>query len=116
MLNLLPLPVPGTSEWPYDLWLPQRADLSSRASYERVWSSSREEALRKLMKDGCPKVVVFVGWKERAAWERIAKKMLVPLNEYGFCVKRGSPTFVLAYHPRARKTDWIKLGSALGGR
>jgi hypothetical protein len=119
LLELLPLPARGTSAWPYASLHVRRADLSSRERYTDAVTPLRIAMLRALIEQGRPRVVVFYGRANLAAWASIAGSELRPYEINGrrcFVSERTISYGIAVPHPVARgmtSAFWQALGMHL---
>ena len=113
MLELLPLPSPGTDQWYYDKWsgIPF---LRNRKSYMAATTILRAAGLRKMILEHHPKVVVFYSTTYLEHWGRITRvdftrEPLIMLDRTAggtkLCArfkKVGASLFVNCYHSTHR--------------
>lgn len=101
LLELLPLPSPGTNVWKYNDWSPDER-LESRKTYAEHFVPTRSKTLAGLIQERQPPVVIFYGLGFRRHWQRIAEIDL-PLVEKGIRLGcRGGTIFMVLIHPAAR--------------
>ncbi len=103
MLELFPLPNPGTNatEWNkrYPQWV-REAHGVTRSQYERNCAPVREAAIRTLILKHEPDAVIFYGRSRQHHWERIAGEGLQK-GHHGFIGTLGSTLLYSLPHPAA---------------
>lgn len=100
LLELLPLPSPGISDWHYSEW----SDLdwlTSRETYRAELLPQRIERLRALFTEHEPKVVVFYGMSYLEHWSEIAGSAFPDDYRYAPRLTAGATTFMVVPHPAA---------------
>jgi hypothetical protein len=102
LVELMPLPSPGTNRWFYSKWscLPY---LRTRDAYKAAIQPMRLNHLKSRIKEYRPRCVVFYGKSYRTSWEEIAGTQMstVQPNGFGLC-RKGSTQFLITQHPAAR--------------
>lgn len=112
LLELLPLPSPGTNAWHYDSWT-DLPELVSRETYKAKFLHSRARCLKALVNEHKPRSVVFYSMSREylAAWSEVAgadfsaieaEEMILGNQGQSFTARfyRGGPTlFIAIYHP-----------------
>jgi hypothetical protein len=122
LLELLPLPAPGTVTWPYSTLAPHIPALRDRATYRATYEPARLAMLRALIHEGGPRVVICYGLGYRKAWSTLAGAPLRPIGiaDRTCYVGEGSdPMFLAVPHPVARggkSRFWEAVGSAVAVR
>lgn len=118
LLELMPLPAPSTSEWPYAA-IAADPSLASRETYLAEWRPKRVEALRGLVRQHRPQAVVFYGSGYSEQWTEVAGAGF-EATDAGFRVGRGlSTAFIIAKHPAAHGTGsayFERIGAAIASR
>lgn len=103
LLELMPLPSPGTTRWLYGSMASDPA-LATREAYMEHWLPARVQRLRELIAEHRPRAVVFYGVSYLAHWEAVTGVELAEVGD-GVRVGQGVGTrFVVAKHPAARLT------------
>lgn len=122
LVELLPLPAPGTDRWPYSALARSIPELETRASYREAVSRPRTLLLKALIETARPEVVIFYGLGYRREWEAIAGCHLSEslLEGRRFLYGERQATRIVAVpHPVARgstRTFWEQLGSSMRRR
>lgn len=100
LLELMPLPKPSVKSWPYDAWTSPDTfpELRSIAAYETAVRPNRIDAIRKLIQQHAPKVVVFYGKKFKPHWESICGGKF-QANDFPMRLAAEPTTFMLLPHP-----------------
>jgi len=103
LLELMPLPKRSLEDWPYAAWTTPEASphLKTRADYEKAIRAPRVAAIRDLITDREPKVVVFYGATYQKRWEAITR-LKFKGSTFPKIARNGSTTFMLMSHPVAR--------------
>ena len=104
LLELLPLPAPGTGSWSYDRWtdLPY---LASRQTYQSTVMPRRVASLRSLLAEHQPPIMLCYGVGHFEQWQAVAGMELRPSQACGRSVwftNRAGTTFAVVPHPTAR--------------
>lgn len=117
LAELLPLPNPNTSHWCYDHWTAD-PDLCTRRSYRKAWLAPRVAALRQLLSDHRPAVVVFYGKSNLQHWQAIAETSLVPQSEMdlGVAHRNGTYWFSIRHPGDYLPDDYFDRAGQLIGR
>jgi hypothetical protein len=119
LLELLPLPSPGTNRWPY-AQLTTIPYLSTRDAYVAHVRPARVRRLRERLAAHRPRFVIFYGAAYLSWWSEIAGVSLVIDSNTGFAIAtREGTTFAVAKHPAARglTTDYFaSIGAAMASR
>jgi hypothetical protein len=99
LLELLPLPKPSMTAWPYAAWsnLPE---LATREAYQASILQHRIASITGLINEYQPDAVVFYGIEFRAHWESIAG-MAFPGGNYPRVVENAR-LYMLLPHPVSR--------------
>jgi hypothetical protein len=98
LLELFPLPSPGTASWLYGKHFTQPY-LASRKKYHDTFKARREEHLKQKIEEHKPKIVVFYGLGYRPHWEQIAQ-ITFQWVEGGFLEGSSDSTnYIIAKHP-----------------
>ena len=101
LLELLPLPAPSSSKWPYDEWFPRISWLANRNRYRQRYLLRREEAIQCLIRIHRPKVVVMYGLGNTESWERISRSSLGCADDRKIREGRHhGVTYISIPHPR----------------
>lgn len=112
LLELLPLPSPGTGQWYYNTWT-DIPELRSRQRYYESLTHSRTERLKGLVRDYTPRCVVFysVSPKYIDAWSGVVGTDLTTVTPEQMCrgnqgqgfaarfYQSDSTLYVVTYHP-----------------
>jgi len=118
LVELMPLPSPGTNRWKYKEWssLPY---LSDRDQYKEAILPMRLSHLKSRIAEHRPRWVVFYGTTYREHWEEIAGRPMTKIQPHGFEFCRdGSTGYLLVRHPAARGVNdeyFIAAGKWIGG-
>lgn len=102
LLELLPLPSPGTGRWLYGQH--SKIDfLRTRETYRNEVSMNRVETIRELTKKFQPRAIVFYGKGYQEYWEQISGKDVSwrPWGE-GFRANSAGTAFFSMPHPTSR--------------
>jgi hypothetical protein len=83
LMELLPLPSPGTDRWFYKDWS-KLGFLSCRDKYKEKVLPFRIRDIKERIEKWRPQSVVFYGTGYRAYWESIAEAAFVQINPHGF--------------------------------
>ncbi len=115
-LELMPLPKKNAASWPYKDWT-EAPELWSRSLYFAHFAAKRAAALRTLIADHKPKVVVFYGKAPEFAchWPWIAGVKPSSWKAEGDWreTKREGSHYMIAPHPVAHGTQyasWMEMG------
>jgi hypothetical protein len=118
LLELLPLPSPGTNRWPY-AQITKIQHLATREEYVAHVAPLRVRRLRERFATHRPRFVIFYGAAYLSWWSRIAAVPLVIDSNTGFAIAvREDTTFAVAKHPAARglTTEYFaRIGAAMRG-
>jgi hypothetical protein len=102
LMELLPLPSPGTNKWFYRDWS-NLSLLSSREEYKDQVLPIRIQNLKNRIKKMQPTTVVFYGTVYWTYWESVAGSTFTRLDPYGFgWAKKNSTNFLIIQHPAAK--------------
>lgn len=109
LLELMPLPKPALDRWPYQAWTcPETLPyLQNIGAYRAEIEPKRIAAIRQLILDHGPRVVVFYGKGYQEQWEAICG-MRLRGEAYPFVAREDRPgvqhptLFLLLPHPVAR--------------
>jgi hypothetical protein len=116
ILELMPLPSPGTNRWFYDAWS-NLSLLKNRKSYLLEIMPRRISSLKKKIDDFRPKVVVFYGTSYRNYFEQIIGSETKTDDGYGcYVYENATSIFLVIKHPAARgvtKDYFISIGKHL---
>jgi hypothetical protein len=102
LVELMPLPSPGTSRWFYSKWsrLPY---LRTRDTYKTAILPMRLDHLKNRIKEYRPRYVVFYGKGYWTSWKKITGTKITLVQPYGFGMCRTDVTqFLVTQHPAAR--------------
>lgn len=119
LIELLPLPSPGTKVWPYESLAPQIAALQNRATYAAAFTSPRIEMLRGLIRKAEPRAVVLYGLRYMNEWTAIVGSALERGEMEGrpwFSTRVGGTSYAAVPHPVAHGTTsryWEMVGRRL---
>lgn len=116
LLELMPLPAPNISTWPYadqsDL-----PSLASRKEYLREWLPYRTNALANLIKTYCPKIVVFYSLQYFTHWQAVTGKYFSWTQvDFGFNTQWQTTRFFCTKHPTGfgvTNASFDQLGEAM---
>lgn len=101
LIELLPLPSPGTNRWLYGD-LSSVPELQARETYVRSFSAWRAEHIRSRLSEHKPAFVIFYGMKYMSSWEAISQMALKRAAGRDFhTASQGGTTFIAAKHPAA---------------
>ena len=103
LLELLPLPKPSTSSWPYAHWTCPQAlpHLQKQRLYKKHVMQDRIDAIRRLANRHQPRAIVFYGKSYLRHWESIASHQF-ERSSYPMTIRSGTTTYMLLPHPTAR--------------
>jgi hypothetical protein len=102
LMELLPLPSPGTDRWFYADWS-KLPFLSSRSSYRDEVLPMRIKNLKERIEKWQPKFVVFYGTGYRDHWEEISETPFLRIAPHGFdLAKKNTTCFLTIQHPAAK--------------
>lgn len=113
LVELMPLPSPGTNRWKYKEWsrLPY---LSDREAYMQAILPIRLSHLKSRIAEHRPRWVVLYGKKYKVYWEKIAGKQMAPVPSYGLESCQDKTTgYLLIQHPAAwgsKNAEFIAAG------
>ena len=117
LLELMPLPKKSAAAWPYDAWT-EAPELWSRSLYFAHFAAKRAAALRTLIADHKPKVVVFYGKAREFAchWPWIAgvKPSGWQAVDKWRAAERDGAHYMIAPHPVAHGSQnavWMEMGN-----
>ena len=119
LVELMPLPSPGTNRWFYSEWsgLPY---LKTRHAYKAAILPMRLNHLKNRLKEYRPRCVVFYGKRYLNSWEEITGIKMTSIQPYGFSMCRNAATqFLVTQHPAAygaRNEYFIAAGELLNQR
>lgn len=119
LLELLPLPAPGTHTWPYAALAEHVPALLDRRTSRTAYEPARVAMLRALIEMGRPRAVICYGLGYRASWTALSGAPLRPVTiaERACYAGRISESMLLAVpHPVARggtAAFWEAVGSAV---
>ncbi len=115
LLELLPLPSPGSATWNYSAWSTLQR-LASRSTYEAHYAPRRVDALRRLITQHQPALVCFYGLTHAAWWRQVVggdlREISLPTNRRGFVGQSGATAYLLIEHPVAFGVTNNYFGSA----
>lgn len=111
LMELLPLPSPGTDEWHYGEWF-ELLWLENRKRYREYVLDHRIERLQEMFREHQPEAVVFYSRKYFAEWCRIVGCDREAFDVRDLCESEGkelpaaffddgATAFVVSYHPVA---------------
>ncbi len=104
LMELLPLPSPGTNRWLYRD-ISSIAELQDRDTYARSFSAWRAEHIRSRLDEHKPAFVIFYGLGYRLHWEAIAQAPFERSDDQGFrYARRDGTVSIAAAHPAAPGT------------
>jgi hypothetical protein len=116
LLELLPLPSPGTNRWPY-AQITTIPYLATREGYVAHVAPERVRHLHERIAEHRPRFVIFYGAAYLSLWSETAGMPLVIDSDTGFAIAaREGTTFGVAKHPAARglTTDYFaRFGEAI---
>ncbi|WP_104018924.1 hypothetical protein [Roseovarius nitratireducens] len=122
LLELMPLPKKTAGSWPYGTWT-DVPELWSRSLYFAHFAVKRATALRQLIEDHSPKVVVFYGKSAEFSchWPWIAGVKLSDWEDADkwHVTERGGVHYMIAPHPvshGSRNEVWSDMGARVSGR
>ena len=122
LLELMPLPKKSAASWPYGGWT-DVPELWSRSLYFAHFAVKRATALRQLIADHRPRVVVFYGKSPEFSchWPWIAGVRLSDWNKEGEWpdIEHEGVHYMFAPHPVAhgsRNEVWRDMGAKVAGR
>lgn len=96
LLELLPLPSPGTAVWHYGAWS-QLPELESRQAYAAHFAPRRARALHELLAQHRPALVCFYSLTHRARWQEIAnadlEEVALPAGRRGYIGTRNGTAY-----------------------
>ena len=102
LMELLPLPSPGTGQWLYPNWSNLRF-LSSREGYKDRVLPMRIRSLKQRIEERQPFCVVFYGSVYRDYWQTIAGSAFTRIDPDGYgWVKKNGTNFLITQHPAAK--------------
>jgi hypothetical protein len=110
LLDVLPLPKPGKTDWPYAEWS-SLSSLATRNTYIRTYKKGRVERILRMIRRHEPTIVVFYG--DPGEW----KARLPPAahKEPAFQTGRlGSSRWIITDHPIARSNDGEQRFTRIG--
>ena len=102
LMELLPLPSPGTDRWFYADWsmLPF---LTSRSTYQEQVLPVRIKNLKERIQQHQPKFVIFYGMGYWEHWAAVAEATFTRLAPDGFgWAKKNDTNFLIIQHPAAK--------------
>lgn len=117
ILELMPLPCKSTKKavWIYEAFGMQ--GLSSRKEYLKTYMPGRIEALRELIQQHKPQLVIFYSFSYRKYWDLVIQKPLTELIPKNLSVaKDDSIIYAVVPHPTAwgrSNNDWVKIAEAI---
>lgn len=117
ILELMPLPSKSAKEatWLYGSFGIQ--GLSSRDEYLKIYMPRRVEALRELIHQHKPKLVIFYSLSYRKYWSLIMQKPLTQLISRKLSVAKDDSTiYAVVSHPGNRRysnKDWLEVVEAI---
>ncbi len=102
LMELLPLPSPGTDRWYYGDWS-KLAFLSSRSLYRDEVLPMRIKNLKERIEKWQPKFVVFYGTGYWDHWVEITETSFLRIEPHGFgLAKKDTTCFLIIQHPAAK--------------
>lgn len=104
LIELLPLPSPSIKKWLYAPWTDHEF-FQTRAAYQRHFAKTRAAAIKQLIADHQPEVVIFYGRRHMRRWGEIADVNWAsiprkPLPHTQFHRNNGT-LYVVTHHPTA---------------
>ncbi len=113
LLELMPLPSPGTSTWLYDKFS-DNPDLQTRKRYFQTISPARIIQISELIARRRPRNVVFFGKSYSRTWRTIAGPEVNFIDTPDFSEATGSDTnYFITRHPTSfgvQNSNWDRLG------
>ena len=123
LLELLPLPKPSRDpeDWKYGTWT-TISWLRQHDSYEKRVSAGRIKAIKALLDEHRPRVIVFYGLTFRKYWQQLGliRPQKVPIGKAGkstYITRSDRAVFVAVNHPADRLPDsyFVGVGEHLRG-
>jgi hypothetical protein len=116
IIELMPLPSKSIAAWPYAAAGP--GVISDRATYSATILPDRVSALRHLIAQHRPRIVVFYGLNARDTWSAIAGGEFMKSDEGSFAFYSTSSTlYVMTRHPvayGATNAEFVAVGRFVG--